>query len=204
MVLEYEYVMVVCWYRWELLDELTVLLLIVFGFITPVIGLRSLWLGWLPLWLDSGPCDWAFAPVIGFITPVIGLRSLWLDYGPCDWVFTPAYRFSGFDSWFVTMRWVWFGGWFWRLELGFFLGWFVSPLCHSVVTLLFSLSLVGSFGWLFSWYLGYWFVLVLCFHGWILALFDWVLVIDSFSLLLLSIDFELLNSLLVFIFYTGV
>jgi len=142
MVLEHEYVMMVCWYRWDLLDELTVLLLIIFGFSTPVIGLRSLWLGWLPLWLDFGPCDWAFAPVIG-------LRSLWLDYGPCDWVFTPAYRFSGFDSWFVTMRLAWFGGWFWGfggLELGFFLGWFVSPLCYSVVTLL----LLLKFGW-FSW-----------------------------------------------------
>jgi len=42
MVLEYEYVMVVCWYRWDLLDELTVLLLTIFGFITPVIGFRSL------------------------------------------------------------------------------------------------------------------------------------------------------------------
>jgi len=50
--LEYEYVMVVCWYRWNLLGELTVLLLIVFGFITPVIGFIT------PRdWVDY-PCDW--------------------------------------------------------------------------------------------------------------------------------------------------
>jgi len=54
--LEYEYGMVVCWYRWRLLGELAVLLLFVFGFITPVIGFIT--------------------PVIGLITPVIGLRSL--------------------------------------------------------------------------------------------------------------------------------
>jgi len=130
--------MVVCWYRWNLLGELTVLLLIVFGFITPVIGF--------------------IIPVIGLITPVIGLRSLWLgslplwlDFGPCDWVCTPAYLTSDWG-------WVWYDGWCEDLVVGveslFSFLWFVSPCVFG-----WYLVVLGN-DWLFlmivfCWYLGY-------------------------------------------------
>jgi len=186
-----------------------------------LVSFGGCWVGWLCyywlLTLDLGPCDWTTVPVIGFATPVIGLRSLWLDYGPCDWtsvpvigLITPAYRISGF--WLLTSDfwlWVWLGMMVgmrvWRLELGFFLGLFA---CASLWIIGWYLVVLG-YGWLFlmvvvqlvSWL---WFIVVLCFRCWILALFGLVLVYDSFSLLLLSIRFELLNSLLVFIFYMGV
>jgi len=116
MVLEYEYVMVVCWYRWELLDELTVLLLIIFGFITPVIGLRSLWLGWLP-------CDWTPVPMIGLLPLWLGSLPLWLDFGPCDWTTVPVIGFLPLRTGFPDLTldfwlWDWLGlvaGFFWGL-----------------------------------------------------------------------------------------
>ena len=185
---------------WWLMGGLTVLLLTLhFGPCVPVIWVGYYWL----LTTDY----WTSVPVIGLITPVIGLRSLWLDFGPCDWTTVPVIGFLPLRTWLLTG--VGFGMMVgvrvWRLELGV-LSWFMYSwvrCVYSVDILLFSLWLVGSFWLLFSWYLVYGFV-VLYSRYWILALFGWVLVYDSFSLLLLSIRFGLLNSLLVFIFYMGV
>jgi len=130
-----------------------------------VIGLRSLWLGSLPLrtrFLDSDFWLW-----FGFGL-VIGMRVWRLELGVPSWFCIREFL--------VVIRLISYGSWLW---------------------------LVVSLRLLFSWYLGYGFV-VLYFRCWLLASFGWVLVYDSFSLLLLSIRFELMNSLLAFIFYMGV
>jgi len=143
------------------------------------------------------PCDWTSVPVIGLITPVIGLRSLWLDFGPCDLVFTPAYLTSDWG-------WVWYDGWCedWWLVLGV-LSWFMYSWvpCVYSIDILWILDMVS------------WFLYGCCSVG--------ILVMDSLSctfvlnigfvwmslglwfvqFIVVEYPFELLNSLLVFIFY---
>jgi len=159
---------------------------------TPVIGLRS-------LWLDYGPCDWAYYPVIGFITPVIG--SIY----PCDWTSVPVIGFYPcvlgfwFGVGFGMMIGVRFGGWCWEFLSVLWLWVFVYSVDISLFSIMIDCSLfLCSVGIL---------VMTRCClmlsslnFGFIRMSFGY----NSFSLLLLSIRFELLYSSLVFIFYMGV